>query len=147
MNDFNKFGRTYQVKVQAESGFRASPDDIKRLEVRNNHGEMIPPSTLVDVRETLGPQLVTRYDMCPSALINGVAAPGHSSGDALAMMEQMAARKLPQSTGFEWTETSYQEKATGGQAPYVFALAVLFVPIFFVVVVWLAQKLRPRIQH
>ena len=127
VNDFNRFGRTYQVKVQAEPRFRARPDDIQRLDVRNNRAEMVPLGTLVDVHETLGPQIITRYNMYPSAAISGASPPGFSSGEALAAMEQMAARKLPKSMGYEWTGMSYQEKLSGGQASLVFGLAVLFV--------------------
>ncbi len=127
VNDFNKFGRTYQVMIQAEPRFRASPDDIRRLEVRSNTGQMIPLSTLATIEETLGPQIITRYNLYPAASINGAAAPGYSSGQALAMMEQMARNKLPGSMGFEWTGMSYQEKLVGGEAVFIFALAVVFV--------------------
>ncbi len=126
VNDFNKFGRTYQVRVQAEPAFRARADDIKRLEVRNNQGEMVPLGTLISVKDTLGPQFIKRYNMYPAAAINGKAAPGYSSGQALTLMEQMAKAKLPASMGFEWTGMSYQEKAVGGQAFFIFGLAALF---------------------
>ncbi len=127
VNDFNKFGRTYQVKVQADARFRANVDDIRQLEVRNSRGEMIPLGTLLSVDESLGPQIITRYNMYPSASISGSAAPGYSSGQALKLMEDMAGTKLPPSMGFEWTGMSFQEKATGGQATFIFALAVIFV--------------------
>lgn len=127
VNDFNRFGRTYQVRVQAEPAFRMTPDDIKRLDVRNPAGAMVPLSTLVDVHETLGPQLVNRYNLYPSAAISGEAAQGYSSGDALALMEEMAASKLPSSMGFEWTGMSYQEKKVGREAFLIFGLAVALV--------------------
>ncbi|MEZ4601312.1 MAG: multidrug efflux RND transporter permease subunit [Syntrophotaleaceae bacterium] len=127
VNDFNRFGRTYQVKVQADSAFRSTPEDIRRLEVRNGRGQMIPLGSVVSVREAVGPQLVKRYNMYPSATINGQAAPGHSSGEALALMENLAATRLPKSFGFEWTGMSYQEKTTSNQALFIFALAVVFV--------------------
>ncbi len=127
VNDFNKFGRTYQVKVQADARFRAKVDDIRQLEVRNSRGEMIPLGTLLSVDETLGPQIITRYNMYPSASISGTAAAGYSSGQALKIMEDMAEAKLPPSMGFEWTGMSFQEKASGGQAVFIFALAVIFV--------------------
>ncbi len=127
VNDFNKFGRTYQVKVQAEAQFRASIEDIRQLEVRNSRGEMIPLGTLVSVDETLGPQIITRYNMYPSSSISGSAAAGYSSGQALSLMEKMATVKLPPAMGFEWTGMSFQEKATAGQAGFVFTLAVVFV--------------------
>jgi len=127
VNDFNKFGRTYQVKVQAEARFRAGIEDIRQLEVRNSRGEMIPLGTLVSVNETLGPQVITRYNMYPAASINGAEAEGYSSGQAISLMEKIASAKLPPSIGFEWTGMSFQEKATAGQAGFVFSLAVVFV--------------------
>ncbi len=127
VNDFNKFGRTYQVYVQADSRFRLEPQDIKNLEVRTNDGQMVPLGTLLDVNENLGPQTITRYNLYPSASITGEAAPGFSSGQALTLMEGMAAAKLPTSMGFEWTGMSYQEKQVGGEAIFIFALAVLMV--------------------
>jgi HAE1 family hydrophobic/amphiphilic exporter-1 len=127
VNDFNKFGRTYQVNVQADTAFRRRIEDIRQLEVRNNRGSMIPLGTLVEVEKTLGPQIIRRYNMYPAAAISGSAAQGFSSGEALQLMEQMAETKLPASMGFEWTGMSYQEKAIGGQAVGIFALAVLFV--------------------
>lgn len=127
VNDFNKFGRVYQVNVQADSAFRRRVEDIRQLEVRNNSGAMIPLGTVVNVEKTLGPQIINRYNMYPSAAINGSAAPGYSSGEALTIMEQMADAKLPSAMGYEWSGMSYQEKLTGGQALPLFALAVVFV--------------------
>ena len=127
VNDFNKFGRTYQVRVQADQRFRLEPEDIRRLEVRDRQGQMVPLGTLVKVEKRLGPQIIPRYNLYPSATINGEAAPGYSSGQALKLMEQMAERKLPASMGIEWTGMSFQEKRVGSQAIYVFALAVLMV--------------------
>ena len=127
VNDFNKFGKTYQVRVQADQQFRLHPEDIGRLEVRNREGRMIPLGTLATIRKTLGPQIVPRYNLFPSATINGAAAPGVSSGQALQLMEQMANTKLPTSMGYEWTGMSLQEKKVGSEAIYVFALGVLMV--------------------
>ncbi|APG28464.1 RND transporter [Syntrophotalea acetylenivorans] len=127
VNDFNKFGRTYQVKVQADAPFRSSAEDIRRLELRNNRGQMIPLGSVVDIDEAVGPQLVKRYNMYPSATINGRAGPGHSSGEALALMEQLADSNLPASFGYEWTGMSYQEKITSSQTLLIFLLAVTFV--------------------
>ena len=127
VNDFNKFGRSYQVRVQADQRFRLEPEDIRRLEVRDLQGQMVPLGTLVKVEKRLGPQIIPRYNLYPSATINGEAAPGYSSGQALKLMEQMAERKLPASMGIEWTGMSFQEKRVGSQALYVFALAVLMV--------------------
>jgi hydrophobic/amphiphilic exporter-1 (mainly G- bacteria), HAE1 family len=127
VNDFNKFGRTWQVRVQADEKFRMRAEDIKRLEVRNVSGRMIPIGTFAKVESDGGPQIIPRYNLYPTASINGQAALGFSSGQAMALMEQMAARKLPSSMGYDWTGMSFQEKRVGGQAVFVFALAVLFV--------------------
>ena len=127
VNDFNNFGRTYQVRVQADQKFRLKPSDIERLEVRDLAGNMIPIGTFTKVSDKLGPQIVTRYNLYPSATITGEAAPGQSSGQALGIMEQMSVDKLPPAMGFEWTSMSFQEKRVGSQAIYVFGLAVLLV--------------------
>ncbi|MEO6810182.1 MAG: multidrug efflux RND transporter permease subunit, partial [Isosphaeraceae bacterium] len=127
VNDFNKFGRTYQVRVQADQRFRQNAADIRRLEVRDRQGNMVPLSTLIKVEEELGPQLIPRFNLYPSASITGEAAPGFSSGQALKLMEEMASTKLPSSMGYEWTGMSFQEKKVGSQAIYVFVLAVLMV--------------------
>jgi HAE1 family hydrophobic/amphiphilic exporter-1 len=127
VNDFNLFDRTYQVRVQAEPKFRLTPADIMRLEVRNNRGEMVPLGTLVSVRDIVGPQIIPRFNLYPSAAITGEAAPGYSSGQALELMEQMAHSKLPLGMGFEWTGISFQEKSVGHQAYLIFGLAVLLV--------------------
>ena len=127
VNDFNLFGRTYQVRVQAAPNYRLTPQDIMRLEVRNDQGNMVPLGTLVAVNDTIGPQIIPRYNLYPSAAITGEAAAGYSSGQALTLMEQMAQSKLPQSMGFEWTGISYQEKKVSGEQWLIFALAVLLV--------------------
>lgn len=127
VNDFNKFGRTWQVKVQADAQFRLKPEDIRQLEVRNRKGEMIPLGTLIRVDETLGPQTILRYNLYPAASITGSAASGFSSGEALNLMEQMAKSKFPDSLGFEWTGMSYQEKKVGNEALVIFALAIVLV--------------------
>jgi HAE1 family hydrophobic/amphiphilic exporter-1 len=127
VNDFNKFGRTYQVRVQADQAFRQEAADIRRLEVRNRAGQMVPLGTLVNIQERLGPQIITRYNLYPSAAINGEAAPGFSSGEALTLMEQVARRTLPAGMDFEWTGMSFQERQVGSQAVYVFGMAVLLV--------------------
>ena len=127
VNDFNRFGRTWQVKVQADHKFRIEPRDIRLLDVRNNSGEMVPIGTLVDVDYIVGPQTILRYNLYPTASITGSAAPGFSSGQALNLMEQLANQKLPTSMGFEWTGMSYQEKKVGSEAIMVFALAIVLV--------------------
>ena len=127
VNDFNKFGRTWQVRVQADNEFRVSPEDIETLDVRNAEGDMVPIGTFVEVQDTVGAQVIQRYNLYPSAQINGEAAPGYSSGEALTLMEQMADEKLPNSMGFEWTGMSFQEKQVGSEQYVIFALAVVFV--------------------
>ena len=126
VNDFNFGGRTYQVRIQADAPFRASPQDILDLEVRNRSGEAIPMGSLVAIRQDFGPAVIRRYQMYPSASVNGSAADGTSSGQALQIMEELAVRSLPASFNYEWTGMSYQEKQAGGQA-VIFALAVLAV--------------------
>jgi HAE1 family hydrophobic/amphiphilic exporter-1 len=128
VNDFNKFGRTYQVRMQAESQFRAEPEDISKLEVRNRQGQMIPMGTLATVTKSFGPQTITRYNLYPSSSITGEPSPGYSSGDSLRIMEQIADTNLPASTmGYEWTGMSYQEKRVGNEAILIFLMAVLLV--------------------
>ncbi len=127
VNDFNRFGRTWQVKVQADHRFRLLPSDIRQLEVRNSGGQMVPIGTLVDVDFVTGPQTILRYNLYPAASITGAAAPGFSSGQALQLMENMATAKLPPSMGFEWTGVSFQEKQVGNEAVMIFALAILLV--------------------
>jgi HAE1 family hydrophobic/amphiphilic exporter-1 len=127
VNDFNKFGRTYQVRVQADERFRSSPEDIRKLEVRNQRGEMVPLGAIVDVEKVVGPQIISRYNLYPTAAVTGEAAPGYSSGDALTLMEQMLERNLTPGMGYEWTGMSFQEKRVSGQSIWVFGLAVLFV--------------------
>lgn len=127
VNDFNLFGRTYQVRIQADAQFRVEKTDITRLQVRNRAGQMVPLGSLVEVRDSLGPQIIRRYNLYPAAAINGQAAPGFSSGQALDIMEQMTKRLLPKTMGFEWTGISYQERKVGNESVYVLGLAVLLV--------------------
>jgi hydrophobic/amphiphilic exporter-1 (mainly G- bacteria), HAE1 family len=127
VNDFNEFGRVYQVRIQADSQFRAIPDDIKRLYVRSNTGKMVPLSTLVKVKEDMGPPNIVRYNLYPSSTINGEAGPGVSSGQALLAMEGLADQVLPPGIGYEWTGMSYQEKLVGYTAVIAFILAIVVV--------------------
>ena len=106
VNDFNKFGRTFKVMLQAEPEFRAGPEDITRFTVRNGDGEMIPLSTVAKIGSASGPESITRYNLFPSAEINGSAASGFSSGQAIQAMEQLANQILPRTMGFEWTGMS-----------------------------------------
>ena len=127
VNDFNRFGRTYQVTAQADANFRLKPDDIRNLKTRNAAGEMVPLGTLVDIHETTGPDKVVRYNMYPAADITGVTLPGVSSGQAIAQAQQLAARELPPGMGYEWTELSLQETLAGNTALFIFPLCVVLV--------------------
>jgi HAE1 family hydrophobic/amphiphilic exporter-1 len=127
VNDFNKFGRVYQVRAQADARYRAEPEDIRRLEMRTRTGGMVPLSTLATVKKSFGPQIVNRYNMYPSASITGEPAAGHSTGEALQLMDQIAARNLPPGMGYEWTGMAYQEIKVGSTSIWAFALAVVLV--------------------
>jgi len=127
VNDFTIFGRTFQVKAQADAADRAHPEDIGRLEIRNADGDMTPLGSLVSVEETFGPQVITRFNVYPAIKIMGNASPGFSSSEALAIMEDMAAEKLPDTMGYEWSELSYQEKQAGQGTAAIFLFAILMV--------------------
>jgi HAE1 family hydrophobic/amphiphilic exporter-1 len=127
VNQFNKFGRTFQVYAQADSRYRLRPADIEKLYVRNQSGDMVPLGSLVQVREMVGPSLISLYNLYPSASIVGGPGTGFSTGDALGVMEQIADRTLPPGMGYEWTAMSYQEKQVGNQIVYVFGFALLLV--------------------
>jgi len=126
-NDFNQFGRTYQVVVQADAPFRSNADAITQLKVRSNSGEMVPLGSLMKVSDSYGPDRVQRYNAYVSADINGGPAPGVSSGQAQAIMEQIAAETLPKGVSFEWTDLTYQNILAGNTLVYVFPLCVLLV--------------------
>jgi multidrug efflux pump len=127
VNDFNQFGRTYQVVAQADSKFRDGADDIRRLKVRNERGQMVPIGTLVTVREAFGPDRVMRYNGYPAAEINGAPAPGYSSGQAEAFIEGLVKQTLPPGMAYEWTELTYQQRIAGNTAIYIFPLCILLV--------------------
>jgi HAE1 family hydrophobic/amphiphilic exporter-1 len=127
VNDFNAFGRIYQVQAQADQQFRVNREDILKLKVRSANGALVPLGTLVEIRDVAGPTLVQRYNMYVSVPVQGNAAPGVASGDALAAMEQIATQTLPPGTSFEWTELALQETQTGNTAIFIFGLSVLFV--------------------
>ncbi len=132
VNDFNLFGRTWQVNIQAEAQDRDDIDDIWRIRVRNTRGDMVPLRAFADVRIVVGPQTISRYNNYRAVLVNGAPKPGVSSGDALAAMEELSRRVLPAGYGYEWTGTAYQEKLAAGQTIYVVALAILFAYLFLV---------------
>lgn len=127
VNDFTYNNRSYQVRVQAEAEARASKDDIAKLDVRDSIGKMVPLSSIVNVRDEFGPSVVRRYNLYPAASVNGSAAPGVSSGQALLLMEDMAESRLSPGFGFAWTGMSFQEKLAGSGQALVFALAVVAV--------------------
>ncbi len=127
VNDFNAFGRTYRVYIQADKEFRSNPADISKLYVPSATGEMIPLDNLVTVSSTTGPQTLNHYNLSRSIEINGSPAPGYSSGQAIAAMERIASEILPSSMGFEWSGISLEELESGGQAPIIFGLGIIFV--------------------
>ncbi len=127
VNDFNRFGRTFQVVAQADAPFRNNVEAISQLKVRSNTGDMVPLSSLVKVSDSYGPDRVQRYNAYVSADINGGAAPGVSSGQAQAIMQQIAAETLPKGVSYEWTDLTYQEILAGNTMIYVFPLCVLLV--------------------
>ena len=127
INQFNKFGRTFQVYTQADAQFRLTPRDIEKLMVRNSAGDMIPLGTVAKITPSVGPSLISLYNLYPSASVIGLPATGYSSGQSMVLMEEIAAKTLPAGTGFEWTAMSYQEKVVGGQIYLAFSLALLLV--------------------
>ena len=127
VNNFNDFGRSWQVNVQADTQFRRTAEDVRKLQVRGQSGEMVPLGTLAQIRDTSGPVMVMRYNMYPAATINGNMAPGTSSGQAIGLMEQVVGRQLLPSMAVEWTELTLMQNLAGNTAMYVFALAVVLV--------------------
>jgi hydrophobe/amphiphile efflux-1 (HAE1) family protein len=127
VNNFNEFGRMWQVNVQAGPQFRGRIEDLKQLKVKNKTGEMVPIATLGNVRSSSGPVQLLRYNMYSSAAIYGNTAPGTSSGQAVQLMDGIANRALPRAMMYEWTELTFMQIAAGSTAMYVFALAVVFV--------------------
>jgi multidrug efflux pump len=127
VNDFNRFGRTYQVNAQADQKFRLEPDDILRLKVKNARGEMVPLGAFVTLEQSAGPDLVMHYNGYPTAEINGGPAAGFSSGEAEAAIERLATDALPNGMAFEWTDLSYQRMLAGNSGLWIFPLSVLLV--------------------
>jgi len=127
INDFNYLGRTYQVIAQADDRFRMTAADIARFKTRNDAGQMVPVGSVARVRDTSGPYRLPRYNQFPAAEVQGSAAPGISSGTALAAMEELAAQRLPQGVGFEWTDLAYEQKQAGNSTILIFGASVLFV--------------------
>ncbi|AUT44813.1 efflux RND transporter permease subunit [Achromobacter sp. AONIH1] len=127
VNDFNRFGRVFQVRAQADAPFRAHADDILQLKTRNNAGDMVPLSSLVTVKQTFGPEMVVRYNGYTAADINGGPAPGYSSDQAQAAAERVAAETLPRGMKLEWTDLTYQQILAGNAGLWVFPISVLLV--------------------
>ena len=127
INDFTKFGKVFRVFIQAEKEFRSDKSDINKLFVKNHHGKMVPMSALITVKEQRGPQNVSHYNLYRSIQINGAAAPGYSSGEAMAAMEEIAERVLPNSYGYDWSGMSFQEKLAGNGQILVFIFVALVV--------------------
>src|SRR5262249_17381629 len=127
VNDFNLFGRTWQVVVQAESGFRDQPEQLPQLRTRNGRGAMVPLGSGAEQRQLNGPVLLQRYNMYLAAPINGTAAPGVSSGQVIDVMGHLAETELPRGMSFEWTDMSYLELLAGNTAMILFGFAVVMV--------------------
>lgn len=143
VNDFNKFGKIYKVEIQAESSFRNAIEDVRKMFVRNERGEMVPIGTMVSIEERLAPQYLNRYNLYSSATINGMNAPGYSSGDAMKAMEEIAVQVLPPGMTYSWTDMSYQEREANksfqlmpgvelAMMAVIFGLALLFMYLFLV---------------
>ena len=130
VNDFNRFGRTWRVLMQAEPQFRVRPDDINQFHVRGRDGDMIPLSTLVNVRRDSGPEVIYRYNRFRAAQLTGTNAPGYSSGQAAAALQQVARDVLPQGYGYEWTGTVFQQQRSEGAEPFIFGFAAVLVLLF-----------------
>ncbi len=127
VNQFNRFGRQWRVYLQGEATERTKPEDIGQFYVRNNDGNMVPLSALTTIRSTNGPEYTQRFNLFRAAQVTGAAAPGYSSGQALDVLEQVAAQSLPREMGFDWADLSYQEKKASGSAGRVFILSLVFV--------------------
>ena len=127
VDQFNRFGRTFQIYVQADASFRLRPADIETLTVRNQQGNMVPLGTLVKINPAVGPSLIDLYNLYPSSTMIGLPAQGFSSGQSMKLMEDIAARILPAGAGYEWTAMSYQEKVVGNQLYVAFVLALVLV--------------------
>jgi multidrug efflux pump len=127
INDFNFLGRTYRVTAQADAPFRATADEVRKLKTRNREGAMVPLGAVLNIEDTSGPDRISRYNLYRTAAILGNSAPGISSGQAIAAMEELSRQTLPTGYSFEWTELAYQEKLVGNTAFLIFPLCVFFV--------------------
>jgi len=132
VNDFNMFGKAYQVKVQSEASHRAAERDLNRIYVRQQDGEMVPVSTFVEINPVTGPQVISRYNMMGAATLTGNQSPGFSASDAITAMEELAEEHLPEGYTYSWTGMTFQQLAAGNLAPMLFGLAIIFVYLFLV---------------
>src|SRR5262249_19888844 len=132
VNDFNRFGRIWQVKVQAEAQDRKSIEDIFRVRVRTADGGLVPLLAVADVEMITAPSSIVRYNNLRSVTMNGSAAPGFSSGEAIAAMEQLAQRVLPPGYSYQWSGTALQEKEASGRTAFILGLAIVFAYLFLV---------------
>ncbi len=130
VNDFNLYGQVYKVFMQADAQYRNTMDDISRLYVRTDRGDLVPLDTLIDVSKIVGPETITHYNLYRSAEIDGDNAPGYSSGQAMDTMQELADQYMPEGMGFEWSGISYQEIKAGNLAPLIFGLSLVFVFLF-----------------
>jgi len=131
-SNFIRFGQMYKVMVQADPSYRTKPEDVLNLRVKNDQGEMVPYSNFVRLQRVYGPEQLTRYNMYTSAMINGDAAPGYSSGDAIRAIQEVAETQLPKGFGFEWSGMTREEVLSGDQAMYIFAICLVFVYLLLV---------------
>ncbi|WP_080239222.1 efflux RND transporter permease subunit [Spirosoma rigui] len=131
-SNFIRFGQMYKVMVQAAPGYRTKPEDVLNMRVKNDQGEMVPYSNFVRLERVYGPEQLTRYNMYTSAMINGDAAPGYSSGDAIRAIQEVAREQLPKGFGYEWSGMSREEVLSGDQALYIFAICLVFVYLLLV---------------
>jgi HAE1 family hydrophobic/amphiphilic exporter-1 len=127
INNLNQFGRQYKTYMMADADYRMRPEDLSKFFVRDNQGNMVPIGTLVSVRDTAGPQFTNHYNIFRAAEVSGTPSPGYSSDQALDALEEVAKQTLPGDMGYEWSNISYQERASAGQAGAVFGMALLFV--------------------
>jgi multidrug efflux pump subunit AcrB len=127
VNDFNLFGRTFRVTTQADAEYRNDPKDVLKIRVRNSAGDTVPLGSFTTVRDISGPYRVPRYNLYPAAELDGGAAPGYSQGQAIQIMEKLAAEMLPEGFSYEWTTLAFQQLRAGNTAGFAFALAVVFV--------------------
>lgn len=132
VDDFNIFSRVYQVRIQDEPEFRGQVEDIQRLHVRSQGGNLVPLQSIVTTSTAFGPNTISRYNLFPAASVNGQAAPGASTGQALAAMEALARQSLPDGFGFEWTGLSFQERLAGNQTAIILVMGIIFTYLFLV---------------